>query len=435
MLRIRAAYDISFLGQFFSDASAKSGVYRTVEQLLLALCQRDDVALTALAICGQDPLGDITNSSRYVAKIKDPGYNFSPVLKGRFGFSNLYVQALTRVFLRDEAAGGNVESFNNQRAMQFLTRVIRRLEKPRVLFEPKEYDVVHSPFFKLPGRDITGAVPRVQMIFDLICQQHPDWMPGDIVMLTNRIIESIDVERDWVTCISQFTKDQFCDFTGMSPERVFVTPLAAANHFRPVSDKQTIAIARTKYSIPEGDYFLALGALQPRKNFLHIIRCFRRLITAQPNIQTNLVIVGATAWMYEDIFSAIGSTPELRDRITFTGFVAEDDLSAIYSGARAFLFSSLYEGFGLPTVEAMQCGTPVVTSNTSAFPEVIGTAGLLLDPSDEDSWCHTMLQLLTDDDLSERLSRQGLARAQEFTWAKCAEKTVDAYRIAAAHKP
>jgi glycosyltransferase involved in cell wall biosynthesis len=218
----------------------------------------------------------------------------------------------------------------------------------------------------------------------------------------------------------------------MAPNRVFVTPLAAADHFRAVSDTDTISAARLKYGIPEGDYFLALGALQPRKNFIHLIRCFFRLLCDQPNLSVNLVIIGATAWMYDEIFSAIGPSTHLRRRIVFAGFVADEDLSAVYSGATAFLFPSSYEGFGLPPLEAMQCGTPVIASNTTAIPEVIGDAGLLVDPKDTESLCQAMLELLTNEELRHQLSQKGFMRSRKFSWAKCAEKTVDAYRIAAA---
>jgi glycosyltransferase involved in cell wall biosynthesis len=119
--------------------------------------------------------------------------------------------------------------------------------------------------------------------------------------------------------------------------------------------------------------------------------------------------------------------------VIFTGYVPNPDLSAIYSGATALLFPSLYEGFGLPALEAMQCGLPVVASNTTAFPEVIGDAGLLVNPTDADSLCQAMLDLLSSEALRRELSERGLVRSKDFSWANCAERTVAAYQIAASN--
>lgn len=428
LLRIRSAYDILFLANFFNYPGGQSGVYRTVEELLFALCKRDDVDVTAMAICGEDPLVDVANASRYFAgRSVGNSCKFDPVLKGRFGLAKSYLRAFGQTSTKLQAAPGNA---NFEKARPLITRVVRKLEQPQPAFESNEYDVFHSPFFKLPSREVVGNIPRVQTVFDLICQKRPEWMPADVVALSYDILNSIDIERDWVTCISEFTKQEYCEFSGMSPARVFVAPLAAANHFRPVSDAESILLARLKYDIPGGDYFLTLGALQPRKNFIHLIRCFFRLLSEQPQLSVNLVIVGATAWMYEDTLSAIEASPEFRRRVVFTGHVSDDDLSAVYSGATAFLFPSLYEGFGLPPLEAMQCGTPVIASNTTSLPEVIGDAGLLVDPTDADALCQGMLELLAKQDLRRELSSKGLMRSKEFSWEKCAEKTVAAYRVA-----
>jgi len=255
-------------------------------------------------------------------------------------------------------------------------------------------------------------------------------MTPDLVSFLQKIFDSIDVDRDWVTCISEFTRDEFCEFTGMKRERVFVAPLAAADHFRIVESRDEIQSKLRQYRIPDANYFLALSNLQPRKNFPHLIRCFFRLLKQHPDLEANLVIVGASGWLDEEVFEASDSSTEFRDRVILTGYVPNEDLSAIYTGALAFLFPSLYEGFGLPALEAMQCGTPVIVSNTTSFPEVVGDAGLLVNPTDADSLCQAMLDLLSDEGLRRQLSRKGLARSKRFSWADCAEKTVNAYKTA-----
>lgn len=432
-MRIRVAYDITFLANSFSYPEGQSGVHRTVEELLFALCERDDITLTAIAACGEDPLLDVTNSSRYLLNRKDKvTCHFEPSLVGHSKLSAIYFRSF----------GGNAKanipgsvpgrrSVNYERARHQFARFVRKVDRPRLVFDRSRYDVFHSPFLRLPSRAVVEEIPRVLTIYDLIFLKNPEFMTPGLVNFLQKIFDSLDINRDWVTCISEFTKAELCDFTGIAPERVFVTPLAAAAHFHPVTDLERITEARQKYGIPESNYFLALSHLQPRKNFAHLIRCFLRLLSEHPGLDVNLVIVGGSGWLDDEIFAASGSTEELKRRVIFTGYVPNPDLSAIYSGATAFLFPSLYEGFGLPALEAMQCGLPVVASNTTAFPEVIGDAGLLVNPTDADSLCQAMLDLLSSEARRRELSERGLVRSKNFSWANCAERTVAAYQIAA----
>ena len=139
-------------------------------------------------------------------------------------------------------------------------------------------------------------------------------------------------------------------------------------------------------------------------------------------------MIGTKRYKRPDIERTVKQTIKYQDRIIFTGYVLDNDLSAIYSGAVAFIFPSLYEGFGLPVLEAMQCGTPVISSNSSSLPEVVGDAGILIDPKDEDHLCQAMLDVLTDSNLRESLRKKGLERAKQFSWKKCADQTVEIYK-------
>jgi glycosyltransferase involved in cell wall biosynthesis len=217
----------------------------------------------------------------------------------------------------------------------------------------------------------------------------------------------------------------------MDPAQVFVSPLAAADHFYPVQDEDLLAEIRKKYKIPEGDYFLTLAALQPRKNIPHIIRCFIRYLVSSGRRNVYLVLVGSLGWNYYEIFKTTDRLSEFRGNIIFTGYVPDEELSPIYTGALAFLFPSLYEGFGLPCLEAMQCGAPVVSSNTTSLPEVVGNAGILVDPTDADALCQAMTDLAGNDKLREELRIKGLERAKSFSWNQCADDTVKAYSAAA----
>lgn len=418
--QIRVAYDVLFLAQFFRHTTAQSGVYRVVEQLLLSLCNRDDLELTSVVVCGENPLVEVLDALAYLRDNKEPGHcRFDPALGGRL--SRRYV---------DLFGNGRQRNLRPGKLQQLIMRAVRKLERPRASLEPERYDVFHSPFFPLPDRSLVGGAQRIQTVYDLIACKRPDWMPDEVNRLVQKIVSGVERDRDWVVCISEFTKHEFCEFTGMAAERVFVTPLSAAPHFKPVKDQEAIDAVRRKYRVPDHDYFLSLGALQHRKNFTGLIDAFRRLLNEQPNTDLYLVIVGEKHWLYEQIFASVKNLDQFQNRIVFTGFVEDKDLSALYSAAKAFVFVSLYEGFGLPVLEAMQCGTPVIASNTTALPEVVGDAGILVDPRDTEAVSAAMLSVLQNEREGLDLKRKGLRRASEFSWSLCAEATMKAYRAA-----
>ena len=439
-MTIRVAYDISLLGQYLGRPESMCGIARVYEEVLFELSKRDDVQVAAVSICGEgDPLQDSIQSHQYFrtqeGRIRG---RYVPSFSSRLGLTGLYHNAFSAC-PPEELAGGagqGVGAALRRGGRSVLYRLSYKygLDSLRRSFDGGKYDVFHSSYLRLPSRELTGAVPRVLTIYDLIPVLAREYVTPVMTSLFEQILASLDVRRDWVTCISQHTKDEFCEYTGMSPDRAFVTPLAAAPHFHPVEDASRIAEVRSRYGLPEGAYFLSLAAPQPRKNLAHLIRCFFRLLDEQDLPDTYLVLAGSTAqgWMYDEIFAAAKGSERHRSRVVFTGYAHDEDLAALYSGALAFVFPSLYEGFGLPPLEAMACGTPVVTSNVTALPEVVGDAGLTVAPDDADALCGAMLSLASDETLRRELGRRGLERAALFSWRNCAEQTVRAYRAAAA---
>jgi glycosyltransferase involved in cell wall biosynthesis len=234
-----------------------------------------------------------------------------------------------------------------------------------------------------------------------------------------------------VLAISEHTKSDVCEYLGIHPERVFVTPLAADRRvFYPCSDPERLEVIRTKYGIPPGPYLLSLNTLEPRKNLDHAIRAFSRVVHEERVRDLRFVLVGATGWRYETIFSSLAEAGLARAQIVFPGYVADEDLATLYSGALGFIYPSLYEGFGLPPLEAMQCGVPVVTSNTSSLPEVVGDAGIMLNPQDVSGLAQSMLDLYRDASLRERMRAKSIAQAQRFDWNRSVDATLAAYRTA-----
>jgi glycosyltransferase involved in cell wall biosynthesis len=248
--------------------------------------------------------------------------------------------------------------------------------------------------------------------------------------LLNKILDSLAPDN-WAICISDSTKNDLCNkFPKIDPSRVFVTPLAASELFYPCNDFEQISLIRKKYNIPDAPYILSLSTLEPRKNIDHTIRCFAHLSQQEHIKDLSLVLVGTKGWDYNKIFEEISNNNSLQDRIIVTGYVADEDLAALYSGAMAFVYPSFYEGFGLPPLEAMQCGIPVITSNTSSLPEVVGDAGIMVSPTDTDALCQSMLEIYNNPSLRKTMSLRSIERSKQFSWEKCTQETINAYKTA-----
>ena len=270
-------------------------------------------------------------------------------------------------------------------------------------------------------------------VYDLIPIRHPELFHSQPIRHARWQAASFTPE-DWALCISESTRRDLLAHSRCDPARALVVPLAADARFHPVNDEEVLAAARARYGIPaEAPYFLSVCTLEPRKNLDAVIRAFVAAVRARHvGPETRLVLVGDMGWMTEKILAAYADSGEARGRILLTGFVDDEDLAALYAGAQAFVYMSLYEGFGLPPLEAMQCGVPVVTGNNSSLPEVVGAAGILLDARDHDGLAETLGRLDGDVDLRTQLAVRSLARAARFSWKQFIGDTLAAYRAALA---
>lgn len=206
------------------------------------------------------------------------------------------------------------------------------------------------------------------------------------------------------------------------PDKISVAYPGVDRTLGPVREPAVIRAAKARYGIA-GDYFLYLGTLQPRKNLGRLVDAFAAFAGRDSRVKTPLlVLAGKRGWLYDELFEQV-RRQGLQDRVSFTGYVAEEDKAALLSGALAFTFPSLYEGFGLPVLEAQACGCPVITSTTSSLPEVAGDAALLVDPQDAAAIADAMEHLTTDSTLSQKLTQRGFANVERFSWQACA-KTV-----------
>jgi len=432
-MNIRVAYDISKVGSHFQE---KYGILRVIEEVMDEINKSNDVELTLIGMCSDDFLFNSISTGFYVKSRKDlqnlQKFNLSHCFKSKLQLEKLYlkyfdIELTTKLAELPKLAWSSIH-------IRLIREILYNIQKwdIGIIFDYNKFDIFHSTYYRFPAIDVTGDIPRVMTVYDLIPVITPEFVTPGLTTWFTEVLQSINLKRDWVVCISEYTKQEFCKYTGMSSERVFAAPLAAASHFHAVKDADKIYAACRRYKIPEGDYFLSLAAPQPRKNFAHLIRCFFRLLSEQPNLDVKLVLVGSKdlGFMYDEIFAVAESLTKFQSRVIFTGYIPDEELSEIYSGAKAFIFPSLYEGFGLPPLEAMQCGTPVIASNTTSIPEVVGDAGILVDPKDEDALCQAMIELLNNVALCQELSRKGIERAAQFSWARCASDTVEVYKTA-----
>ena len=223
-----------------------------------------------------------------------------------------------------------------------------------------------------------------------------------------------------VIAISEATKRDLVKHYRIDPRKIAVVYHGRDPIFQPMLDEVSVEATAAKYGVSR-PYCLHVGTLQPRKNLGLLVEAWAILRDSMEQ-PPRLLLAGKRGWLYDSLFEAV-KKHRLSDLVKFADYVERDDLPALYSGALALTFPSLYEGFGLPALEAMSCGTPVLASNATSLPEVVSDAGLLLDPHDPRAWAESVARLLTDQGLRNDMSQKGLAQAASFTWERCAQET------------
>jgi glycosyltransferase involved in cell wall biosynthesis len=285
-------------------------------------------------------------------------------------------------------------------------------------------DLLHSPALVGP---ILGGRPFVVTVHDLSYHRYPEaFRTANRGYLTLFGQQSVRRARR-VIAVSQSTKDDLVKHYGLSPARVDVVYHGVDKAFRPLPPAEVAAFG-TRQGLPER-FLLFVGTLEPRKNVARLVEAYARL----PQTCPPLVLVGGKGWFYEEILSRVEELG-LASRVRLAGYVPAEDLPYWYNAAEVLVYPSLYEGFGLPPLEAMACGTPVISSTASSLPEVVGDAGLLVDPADVDGLTSAMERVLRDAGLREQMRTAGLHRAQRFNWQAAARQTVDSYRRALAQE-
>lgn len=396
-------YDLSVAGIAMSNKSSRTGVYRVVVELLDELLTHEDLNIE---------------------------------------FSNTGVTEhliMTRKFLQEK---GYDKKLNNNLIYPFPRKIFGRgrrklslmydfmgIDINRINYKTKAFedaDIFHSPFYKITDtiKEFRN-LKRCITIYDLIPILYPE-----LHNQKKQITEVVDsIGNDYAVCISECTRNDLLNYNPeLNPDRVFVSHLAAdPDKFYRCEDSEKFKKVKAKYHLPE-NYFLSLCTLEPRKNLDRLIRCFNTFIKQEHINDLSLVLVGGKGWKFEKIFDEIEHSDSLRDRIIVTGWLPDSDLASIYSNAHSFYYISQYEGFGLPPLEAMQCGVATVTSNTSSLPEVVEDAALTVDPFSDDEICNAMYEFYFNNNLRQTYKQRGIEQAKKFSWEKTGSKYADIYQ-------
>jgi len=284
-------------------------------------------------------------------------------------------------------------------------------------------DVLHYPATIGP---LIETEHLVLTVHDLAFFRNPEWHRWERALYYRFAVKRSAKLATRIIADSEATAVDCHEFLGIADDRIDIIPLGVNDNFRPVAEEQRAAV-RQRYRLPES-FVLFVGTIEPRKNISRIIQAWSQIAG---ECSLDLVIAGRDGWESDPIYETAITSPHA-DRTHFPGFIDDADLPALLCAAHVFVWPSLYEGFGLPPLDAMACGTPVVTSNTSSLPEVVGDAAICVDPSDVKAIASAMLEAATDQTRRHALRTKGIERAKTFTWERTARLTLESYRAALA---
>jgi glycosyltransferase involved in cell wall biosynthesis len=366
------------------------------------------------------------------------GFDIGPITATRTGVGN-YCYYLLKHLLEsakgDEQMVGfatgrerpvlqELEGQLKYRYMPLPTRVMYRswtwFNRPRVDRALGGVDVYHATNYFLPP---TQRARRVVTIHDLAFMVAPELASPKIVGPYSGLMRKFANEADAIMAYSESTKADIVHYLGAPPEKIAVAPMAVDEDFVAMPRDEAERWLREKYRV-ETPFLLFVSTLEPRKNVPTLLRAFARVAREIPH---KLVLVGSVGWNSEDIFHTMRKL-KITERVVRPGFVPHHELPAFYCAADAFLFPTLYEGFGLPLLEALTCGCPVITSNNSSVPEVTGDAALCSDANDDENIAADIRRVLGNPQLRAEMARRGHEHAKKFSWEACAKGTLDVYR-------
>ena len=390
MKKITILYDFNIMADAFYSSSSRSGVFRVAWELFKALLKRKDVCV--VVFCN---FGILYKLQKYLENFGFKNLNYAvvedqrPSLRRVRSFSRWILSRLKLFFSSKILFAKNVE------CDYFFTASLWQYKKVEINSNPQIFAFAHD------------VMPLV----------FPQYYPGEEWRSKFEAFDNYFAN-------SAYTKADFLKhLPHLKPENIIVSPLACDERFKPANADE-IAKAKAKYKIPsDKKYIFSLCTLEPRKNLIRAVKCFANFISKN-NIDDLVFVLGGAHWdrFISILENEIGSLDEnIKSRILKIGYVDDSDQAALYSGALFFVYTSQYEGFGLPPLEAMSCGTPVITSNNSSLPEVVGDAGIMIDYDDDEAHIKAYESYYYNENLRKENSKKGLERAKLFSWEKCAD--------------
>lgn len=393
-----------------------------------------------LVIGGDALLGPPTGIAQYTSNLVDNLINRPEIDELKllaYGFLLSAEQARSKAEKRqpgDSSAGSTKVSstFGTIRGIAARNAfVVRAYEKAYTLMSRRSLrrygtgDIFHSPNYLLPpfpGR-------RIVTILDLSTIRFPEHHSPSIVRLINGHIERAIKDADHILTISDFVKNEIIEHFDYPSEKVTTTYLGADDSFKPISQAE---FERSSFAsqLRFKQYFLFVSTIEPRKNLFRLLDAYEAYHQQQGSNAIPLILTGLAGWKSGHIHDRL-RVLESRDLVQYLGYVSQRELPVLFAGARALLFPSLYEGFGLPVVEAMKSGTAVLTSKASAMSEIAGDAAIYIDPNGVDDMAEKITELANNNTLENRLVNLGLQKSTTYSWARCADITLNAYKALA----
>ena len=333
-----------------------------------------------------------------------------------------------RVFLNEDSFGEVMSSNQEAARIKLLglgswARILWEQVNLPFILKKSDVDIMHFPDYAMPV--VFEGIPSIITVHDLSFRVYPEtFSKGKLYTKLLLIKPSLKKARR-IIADSHSTRKDLLEYYQVPENKIEVIPIGVNRQFfRPMAEEEVLEYCRLKNNLETG-YILYVGTLEPRKNITALIKAFS-LLKQDYKLSRKLVIAGGKGWLFEEIFRLVESL-NLNQDVIFTGYVPDAELPLLYNGAGVFVYPSLYEGFGLPPLEAMACGTPVVTSSVSSVPEVVGDAGLMVEPLNVEALSEAIYRVLNDPQLAAELSAKGIERAQKFSWAETARKTLAVY--------
>lgn len=395
MPKIKLLFDME---QLSVDGLKGTGVVRVCEVLLRLLSKSDEIDVYPIVTTKR---GDLNN------------YLINRGLKERFQDKIVNMPKL------------KATTKNQWWYQKLRSKVLTAVYKEKYADKLRQYDAYLSLFSPISPVVYESGLKTFMVIHDLIPIMYPDGCdPKFVKKFTDWIIRS---HPDAYFCVSKYTAKDLCSFKPEAKDIQINTMYLGANErFKPIDDENKIRTVKDKYGIKTKKYFLAVSEITARKNLVHLLKSFVLFLRQTKAKDISLVLVGPVRKGYIDVANQVENLEQYQDKVIQTGFVDDADLAPLYSGAEAFIYPSLYEGFGLPILEAMQCGTPVILADNTSLPEVGGNAVLYISGTDENETMDKLLQIYQNDELAFDLRQKGLKRAKEFNWQKTADVVVNA---------